>query len=48
MNKPNSSIVIPLEKYITLFKSNVALSEISDPNVLASYFAVGLHPKLME
>jgi hypothetical protein len=48
MNKPDGSIVIPLEKYIALFKSNIALAGISDPNVLVGYFAAGLHPKLME
>jgi hypothetical protein len=48
MNKPDGSTITPLEKYSALFKSNVALSEITDPNVLVGYFAAGLHPKLME
>jgi hypothetical protein len=48
MNKVDGTIVIPLEKYIAQFKSNVALAGITDPNVLVGYFAAGLHPKLME
>jgi hypothetical protein len=48
MNKPDGSIVILLEKYIALFKNNIALAEITNPNVLVGYFAAGLHPKLME
>jgi hypothetical protein len=48
MNKADGSIVISLEKYIALFKSNIALAGITDPNVLVGYFTTGLHPKLME
>jgi hypothetical protein len=38
MNRVDGSIVIPLEKYVALFKSNVALARITDPNVLVGYF----------
>jgi hypothetical protein len=40
MNKSDGTIVNPLEKYVALFKSNVTLTRITNPNVLVGYLTL--------